>query len=354
MKIAIVDMIYPFGHKALNSSLIKILKSFSDIILLDYQDYYENIHVDEKLNKIQIKKLLFVSRITILKTICNCINLMIIKRKLFRQEYDALLITTYENVSLSTMRFLFKNKPLYIIQNNNIDLLQSKTDTFFFRRYMNSVNHIVFAQFIKEGLTLKMNVNPDRVFVLEHPLIKGFAIDVKNDYINKSANKKVFVSLGLSSDENLIRQLIKIEKESEYFKNNGMKLILRSSIYKYESDGLRVFTGTLPEDEYYRLYKTSSAYLLLYPKTFQNRFSGSFLDALQCGKCIISTDIPIAHYFKNLYPINCRIITDAKDLLVVLANYDFNFSHKEYNNFLKRHDDSVIRVQAMSIFSEKY
>jgi len=350
MKIAIIDMIYPFGHKRLNSSLVEMLKSFSEIVLLDYQNFYENICTDEKLSKIQIKKLFFVPRLTILKRICDCINLIIIKKKLNGEEYDALLIMTYDNIGLSIMKFLFEHKPIYIVHHNNIDLIKSKIDFFFFKRYMNCVNHIVLSEFIKEGLISKTNVNRNRVYVLEHPLSKNITVDIRKEYIDMNSKNRVFVSLGLGSDEFLIHQLIEIDKQGEYFKNNGIKVILRSRIYDYESDGLKVFKGILPEDEYYRLYAISSAYLLLYPDMFQNRFSASLLNALQYGKCVISTNIPMASHFGSLYPSNCRIITDIKHLLDELINGEFKFSHEEYDDLLKRHEDNMIKEQARGIF----
>ena len=353
MKIAIVDMIYPFGHKELNSSLVEILKSFSNVLLLDYQDFYDKICVDEKLDKIQIKKLFFAPRLTLLKIFFYCINLLIIKKKLLGENYNALLIMTYENISLSIMKFLFIRKPIYIVHHNNIDLLKSKIDFFFFKKYMNYVNHIVLSEFIKEGLISKTNVNRDRVYVLECPLAKIITVDIVNDCIDEKLNSKVFVGLGLGSDENLIRQIIEIDKENEYFKNNCMKLILRSRINNYNSDGLKVFTGVLPEDEYYRLYKNSSAYLLLYPETFQNRFSASLLNALQCGKCVISTKIPMAAHYEKLYPNNCKIIENVEQLLIELNNFEFNFNHKEYEDLIKRHENGVIREQAINIFSER-
>lgn len=350
MKIAIVDMYYEYGHKGLNTSLVKILNSFSDIILLDYQEYYKNISSSEKLSKIQLRRIFPIMGNRISRLIRNCLNLSIICRMLFRKEYDAILIVTYDNISLSIMWTLLKRKPIYIIHHNNIDGFRDKAENFFFKRYMNHVNHIVFAEFIKEGLISKMNVNRDRVFVLDHPLVKMLTIDVGNDCINKETTNKIFVSLGLGSDENLIQQLIEIDKENGYFENNCMKLILRSRLNNYESKGLKVFTGILPEDEYYKLYKMSSAYLLLYPETFQNRFSGSILNALQCGKCVISTDIPIARYFSTYYPNNCRIITNIENLLTELTDFNLRFNYKEYEELLRRHDDSTIRKQAMHIF----
>ena len=342
-------MIYPFGHKGLNAKLVNTLKSFSEIILLDYQSYYDSISNDDNLYKIKIEQKMLFSEHKIFKRIFHSINLINMKRITTEEDYDAILIMTYENISFSFINFLFKKKPVFLVHHNTIDLLNSRLNKYFFQKYMNKVNHIVFAEFIKEGLIEKTNVDRKRVTILEHPLSNNILVD-KNRIVNNRNNNRVFVGLGLGSDEGLIKKLIELDKKESLFKKSGIKVILRSEKQEYESEGLKVFTGILPEDEYYELYNMASAYLLLYPSSYQNRFSGSILNALQSGKCVIGTDIPLVRNFSELYPNNCRIAYDIKHLLNQLITSNFDFSIEEYELFINKHSDATVLQNLKEIF----
>lgn len=349
MKILVIDMIYPFGHKGLNRKLVNILTSFSEVILLDYQNYYDGLKTNNNLSLVEIKKPLLFSENKFLKRIYHCLNIIRVKRSIFRKNYDAVLVMTHENISFSLMRFLLNGKPIFIIHHNTIDLLNGKLNKYFFKKYMNSVNHIVFADFIKEGIIKKTNVNAKKVKVLEHPLSNNIPMQIDNS-INNGIIEKTFLSLGLGSDEELIKKLVRIEKESQYFTKNGLNLIIRSVKINFESPGLKIFTGILSEDEYFELYKKASVYLLLYPISYQLRFSGSILNALQSGKCVIGTNIPLVRYFSKLYPNNCRVAKSIEDLLMQLTTSDFRFDAKEYENFKSKHSDANVRLQMEKIF----
>ncbi len=347
MKIAIIDQLFPFGHKKLNSSLIKIIKSDFEIILLEYQNCYNDISSDESLEKIKLKWMLFPKRIRILQVLCNLINLFVMIFMLRKKEYDEILLLTYENISFSLFMAVFKKCPVYIMHHNNIDFLKSRADFFSFKSYMNKVTHIVLADFIKKGLIAKTKVDHNRVYVLNTPLRECFK---KN---NEKSQNGIFISLGLGNNENIISQLIELDKKVCFFKKNKIKLVLRSNRNEYESEGMKVFSGLLSEQEYYDLFASATAYLSLYPKSFQNSFSLSIFNALQLKKRVICTDIPVARHFKELYPQNCIIFKNMEELLAELSNYDHKFNMEEYGRLLKKHDESSIRQQLINIFCKR-
>lgn len=68
-------------------------------------------------------------------------------------------------------RFLFAGKESYLFHHRNTAELSNKYKRKIFLSYANSVNHIVFTEFIKDYLVNELHVTASRVFVLPHPLI---------------------------------------------------------------------------------------------------------------------------------------------------------------------------------------
>lgn len=339
MKIVIADMQYPKGHKSFNSKIIELLSIENEVTVVDYKDYFNNLEVD----KIDLKHFILPRKNIFLKTLGNIYNSFMLRRKLRKIDYDYLFFLSFENIGLSFTYKLFNN--LVLVHHNNVDLLSNRIELNRFKKYMNKVKHIVLEDFIKQGLIKKSSVNENNVFVIPHPLME----EVQND--NKSSNI-LLVGLGLGNDDEFIKNMIKYFKEEAPLSSIKTKIILRSSNFEYEDKNLKVFNGYLDYEDYLKMYADSSATLMCYPDSFENRFSGSFMNSFQARKKVLSTNTGIGRYLVEKYPENCKIFSNAEELVELIKNIDYQFNEKEYEQFMNNHRDENLQLELKKIFQE--
>lgn len=345
MKILIADMQYPKGHLSFNKHIIDIISSDHEVTVINTQDFYKNI--DNEV--IKIDNFWFPKRFDLAKRIAYSYNLLLLKNKIKNIEYDYIIFLSYENVALSFVYKKFKN--VVIFHHNNIDLLKSSYELGRFKKYMNKVQHVVMAEFIKDGLIKKTSVQPNQVTVVNHPLMEtSSTIEISGK--DEKTEKRLFVGLGLGNDELLVKDIIDVELKTRLLEKNNIQLVLRSKQYNVDEVGIKVFNSFLPYDEYLDMYSKSSGCLLCYPMSFENRFSGSFMNAFQSRKKIIATENPMGTYLKNEYPINSDTIKNAEDLINKLINFDENFSEVEYDKFKDMHSDKNIYLELMKVFKK--
>lgn len=348
--IAIVDTLYPFGHKSLNGKLIRLMSHHYDLVVFDFNCFYSEVEGIENVTIVDIGKLLYPARISVIKKIAQLYNMCKVILELRNVVYDSVFFTSYDNFSFSFLFGFLANKNIYILHNNNIDMIRKREDEKRFDKYKNRVNHIVLSDHIKSGIHDKFGVAMSRIFVIRHPLI-GEPLPIKFNEIDLS-NEKMFTCLGLSNNEDLISDIINFEKKTGYFITSKYSLIIRSKKHNYSSGKLRVFSGVLSEAEYFKYYRECSAFIILYPESFENRFSASLLNALYYRKHVISTDIKAARHIRSLFPNSIRIISGMLDLIDCLENFKFQFDESEYNHFLNYYSDTQVEQEILEAFKK--
>jgi hypothetical protein len=336
MKISIIDTIFPIGHKELNNKLISLFPKINmDILVANNGSFFD----EDEISNVAFKDFNLIGQhkkyyFNIIFQIFNYINIWF---KLFGRKDDIKFFFTFENISFAFARILFSNSRNVLFHHNNIDYLTIKYVRFFFKTYMNSVQHIVFAEFIKERL-IEIGVKENKIFVLTYPVPKDENI-CKDEEI-----KNLFIGLGYASDENLFKKIIEFEDKFKVLKTNKIKLILRSSNLEYVSENITFFKGHLSVEEYTNLNCRATGILFLYPQTYKYRYSAGIVDALRFKKIIIGSNIPVILHFKKLYPNLCYSFDTIEELFSIIINSkNLNYDSVNYDFFLKNHDDLKIK-----------
>ena len=342
MRISILDSIFPVGHKQLNNKLVSLFPKINmDILVANNKNFFD----EEVLSNAVFKDFNLIGHhkkyyLNIIFQIFNYINIWL--RTLDRKD-DIKFFLTFENVSFAFARILFFNSKNVLFHHNNTDLLSIKYVLFFFKTYMNSVHHVVFADFIKNRL-LEIGVRENRIFVLTHPLPNN-KITFKEDEI-----KNLFVGLGYASDHKLFNEIIEFENKFGILKKNKIKLVLRSSYLDYEGENITFFNEHLSEEGYTNLMCSASGVLILYPVDYKYRYSGGILDALRCNKMVIGAEIPIVLHFKKLYPDLCYSFNSIEDFFsVIVKAKSAKHNSFSFNEFWKKHDDLKVRQDLENI-----
>lgn len=336
MKISIIDTVFPIGHKDLNNKLISLLpKKDNNILVINNGDFFEeqdleNVSFQNFKLKGQQKKFIW----TIILQILNYIGIWF---KLSKRKDDIKFFFTFENISFAFARILFLKSRNILFHHNNTDYLKVWYVRFFFKSYMNTVQHVVFSDFIKKRL-VEIGVEENRIFVLTHPITKNRSVE------NDEGEKNLFLGLGYASDVNLFKEIIEFEDKNKLLKTNNIRLVLRSSSFEYDNDNISFFQGHLSIEEYQNLNSMATGILFLYPPEYKYRYSGGIVDALGYKKVIIGTSIPVMLHFKELYPNVCHSFETIEELFTIMINAK-NLIHDadNYKSFLENHDDSKVK-----------
>lgn len=234
----------------MNKHLLEILlqnEKITEVKLIDYQDYYAN-H-SNKVTSYNVS-FLFQSKNAYLNYICQFLNSILIVFLCLRMRYDKVLFFTFDTLSFIFLRLVIC-KPIYLFHHNNTDHLLNKYKRKIFKTYMNKVNHVVFADFIKDYL-VSIGVSANRIFVISHPLpVLSFTSKIQN-----TNGPNIYIALGHANDENIIHDLIEYEKQKHCLERNNIHLVLRTQNSFNELPlSINIVTGFLEEECYIDYYR---------------------------------------------------------------------------------------------------
>lgn len=338
LKITVVDTIFPLGHKKLNHILIRLFpEEIKDILVVNFNNFYNK----DQLPNVRLAdvNLFGVYKKYTINILLQIVNYLLIFFKLFNRNNDIRIYFTFDNIAFLFANFLFFNRRNIIIHHNNTDLLQNKYHRIFFKLYMNKVEHIVFASFIKDKL-IDLGVRDNKIFVIPHPISKE---NLKNLSMHKS--ESIFIGIGYASDESLFSEIIAYEEKFKILNTNNIKLVLRSKSLNYTNRNIQIITGHLTEENYESLNSNASGILCLYPKSYKYRYSGAILDGIKHKKFIIGSNIPIVNHFINIYPSLCYAFDSVEELfnlMVKLRNQNYDLD--EYNSFTRYHGNENVCI----------
>lgn len=335
MKISIIDTVFPAGHKDFNGKLVSLLPvENNDILVFNFNDFY----LERESFKYKNIQILGERKRYVFTIMAQIFNYFLVFMKTYKRHDDVRLFFTFDNYAFYFGRFLFLKSKNIIFHHNNIDLLNQKHSIKFFKRYMNSVKHVVFAEFIKKRL-IDIGVKEDNIYISSRPIPLGDKESFNTNILNRNV-----LSIGYASDEEIIDKIIEYKEGKEVLSKNGINILVRSKFDRLNQENILFINGHLSKEKYEEIYLSSYAVLILYPNNFQYRYSGVIEDALRYKKFIIGTNIPIVNYFKALYPDSCYIFNSIEELFSIMAelvNKKFNID--EYNAFIKNHSNKKVK-----------
>ena len=342
MKILYFDCVYYPGHLGFDSSIISCLaESAEEMVVIQPDNWFSvNVNTIRYINRgIPKRKTKRFGRFITWKiSVLNVLHSLPIIRK---EKPDVVIIGEYELLTFSFVFPLlyFYCKRIVIIHHNNIDqLTHSRIKRILFSLYKNRVYSCVLEPFIKEYLEHKYEIAEDHVICWPHP-IKGAPSKLD---IN-SMKKYSVIGISNSNDEELIANIIELEKELNVFKNNQIRIILKSKTTEYDDGYLTIINGWISDDEYNDYYNNAHSVFVAFPSSYQYRVSATLLDAIKRKTPIIGSDSMMMDYYHSAYPNICKIynpqtfIDDIKAYSIIDETME-----GEFNRFMRSHSNEYI------------
>lgn len=340
MRIIVADMYFHKKHKKLNVKIIKEISTFASTMVVNGGGYYSQSNLP---GIDLLDSFYFLPRkIDKLRNIFILLHLIILSITLVvkKLKYDKIIFLSTNNICCHyalSLR-LFKRGSVVVIHHYDIDrTIASLRESELFKKRMNEYDHIVFAEFIKEGMIKFLGTREDRIHIVPHPLFVS-----KENIYREIEKKNIIIGVGRNTDPIFLSNMVDIDKESGHKSLNHIQL--RTNGTPYVGNNVELFNRQdISQDEFDELLYRAKACVVIYPKTYRYRYSGVIVDALSHGCVVICNQIPIGVYYKSICPKNCKIVKDAKELydmaFVDIAEFDYN----EFYKYLNENSNSVIR-----------
>lgn len=352
-KILIMDYIFPKGHVALNNNICQLISKIKDLdIDVINSDNYIKVFPNVNYLEFNLKK----KNNGLIGKINQILNITTIYKKIQKNSYDIVWFNTFDTITFYFARILFrKYKKIFIVYHKNTNELKNKVKSYFFSRYKNKVNHIVFEEFIKEYLVDKNYVNNKLVSVVPHPIsLKGRIL--KEEIINKP-DTKLLTGCGLSNSnsKDLVENIVIKERESKFLEKNGFSLWIK---YPYnicnDTKSINLIKYQLSDEQYIDIIEKSDFTFMPFSKDYIYRVSGYLLDALTRAKPVIGTGAEIINKYSELYPNLVYQYSSFEDLIEIVQKIGNSRKiYLDYMKFINRHSDDNILITLASILENK-
>ena len=352
MRIAVAEMLYPKGHTVLAKNYIKILSQISEVVVFDNNNYFASLDLPSSVQLIKvkatfpsdeqfwkIKRFIPFFKYDILDFFAQMFNAIRIAIKQRQCKCDKVIFFSARNDSLVCALPFFLRDSVSVFHHNDIDhLARRKHEKLIFNLGRNNYNHIVLAEFIKDGFVSDFNVDAKRVFVVHQPLLNAEPII--------GGKEPLIIGLGQTIEPTILSDLIEYDKSHP--EKLPYRIILRNKTVQYKGNNLEVTTSYLSRDEYDNYLKQAIICLIFYPIRYRLRYSGIVDDALNYGVSVYGNDIEVMRYFAKQYPNSCKIICPVNIFNIdTIKNCQAN--QKEVMWFRNKHSDESIRRQFSSL-----
>lgn len=343
MKLLVAEVLYPEGHKALDNRLIELLAEDNDVDLVDSKGFFKDLPCSRLCNLINLPQF-FSNKLEPLISLLFIINYLILAFAIRKRKYDKIILLSVRNDSLFWVWPFFCRRNIAVFHHNDIDrTLGRPFEKFLFTKLQNKIQHVVLADFIKDGMVRNLHTKDDKVSIVYQPKIGNDKVTNLEPYFKED---KYFVGLGRSTNEDFLYQLIETDKQ--YSGTLNYKIIMRSKNIKYSSERLLITTDFYSREDFDRIMQHASACIALY-NSYNLRYSGIIDDSLSIGKPVIGNDIPVFRYFFEKYKGCCHIITSASDLFAIASSELPEINEEMVNAFLYSHSDENVKAQLSNI-----
>ena len=341
-KMLILDVAHSYGHKKFNYYYLNLISQHCSLMLINDGSYYNELKCEN------IVLLDFHKHIPDRGSILNRINIIKTFKKIAKQRIldsvDAVLVMGYDTLSFPFFYFLCRPKvKVYTIQHHNIDENKNIIKRYAFNIYKNRMTHIVLDNSFVDMVRKKIGIKSD-IEYLPHYLSKyGFC--------NQCSSENNIIALSNSNDEEKIAHLIDIDKKG-MLNCISSKIIVKSNIYQYESDRLRVLKGYISDEMYRSLFINAKATLILFPSDYDIRFSCTLIEAIINYKMVIGYSIPFVHEYAMRYPNSVSEYIGDDELLELLKTLnDRMFDNRERKKLIDELSVNQIDMALNRIFN---
>lgn len=335
MEILYIDPESANGHINFNNIYLKELESHFGGVDIIVREGYIN-----KLNYIKSQLIFHIPNKFYRTRFANRLQYRFnfIKRLLYIRrnikKYDIIIFSTYDIIA--NIIVPFKGRVI-LINHNNLRTLKGFIRKHLIKNLAKSNTHLVFNNFIKEGLN-RIGVN--NVVVSPHGLTDPFNINVlqtgNRHFDDKLREKRFRYVIFSASKSSTCSEILSNMLESRIFlkslEDNRVLFVYRSDYKENDHSNTFQISGHLSDVEYKSIFLRCHAVTLFYPKSFGYRSSGVFFEAVSNNKPLFLSDIDAFKTYLNNFCYN-PIIRDFRSLPnVVVDRLQSINKHSYYKN----------------------
>ena len=300
MNVLLIDYRSPQGHEPYLRIQIKSLLEQGFNVKCVLKEGYGNIEeISEDLSLFYIPSALYIDGKGLKKRLSYIIILRYIKKRIDERKWDAIILTSYEVLSLSLYRPF--NKVMIINHNNINDVENNFIKRTCFKLLPKNYKHIVFNSYIADKVEEMTNIRP---IIIPHGLPK-VKFNVSESILEKLHCKRktfLFSPSKNSTEASLLEQFCNSVQFNNYLEEKGLTLIVRRKI-KVEDRFIKnyhVIERYLSDDEYYTLMTNSLACIICYGDSFKYRVSGTLFECMSLNiPALVSTNESLVVYQKH-------------------------------------------------------
>ncbi len=308
-KILYIDHISPDGHINFNKIYLDaLMRQKYQVDIVCKAGYFKKIKTSNSHFKLEIPNILYRYKDGITNRILFFLQLIYIKHKIDFSNYDYILLSSYEEISLFFAKYKYK---LFIVNHDNIRGLDSRIKRFFIKKISQKNTHIVFEQYIKEHLKMYRINN---VCVISHGLINP--LNIKNVNFNSLHNicpdlhnaplynYVIFSPSASSTDYKFIRSLLSDESFGKFLMKNKIIFIAKGHFSKSNNKNIVIINNYLSQQQYESLFSISNLILICYPSSFKYRVSGILMECISNEKICFIKDIEALKIYSKCFTYN--------------------------------------------------
>lgn len=340
MNLLFCELLYPHTHIRSNSFYLQCLSELDlDLFVLSPENFYSvdrSIGTFINVEELPISKGKLSYRLSALRYSKKIIKII--------KEYkiDKIILASSDYIVLSWLvKKLPQNTKLYLIHHAELDSLKTnRIKRAIFALYKEKIEHLVFEEYMKEYLVNEQNIPAEIINVMPHSLNKNRDNKNEEEYLIN------LVGISNSNSEEMINKLITLEKEKGIFKNNNLKVVLKSKEKVFYDGFLKVVCGYLADDEYNGYISNTEFIFIPFPNDFGLRESGTLMDAMSNHKKVIASTIKLMEYYKVEYPHICFTFNNIENLIDILTSKNINemFCEDEFEKFETRHNKNSYKA----------
>ena len=349
MSVFIIDLCFPFGHRELNFRYINVLKSITDVKIINDGEYYNRFREVENIQIIDAEMYKIENHQNPLKTRGNILKNMFTAHKIIKRcanQEDIIIFFSYDVVTFAMLGFLFyKFGRVLLFEHNSIDELKRSIKLYLYNIYKNQVGHLVFENKFKKYLIEKINVKNEFVFVIPHCL-RNIHLEKKQYY-----SKYRISNLSRTTDEKWIEAILEEEKHSHFLEEASVYMTLRSKLISYNNKvSLEILNGRLSDEQYNQLLISSNAIICM-NTGFENRITGSFFDAISGKKLLISTPNDVLDEWAKEFPGIICTFNSINELKEIIRKMPINPFEQSLNQIRAKYSDNSIEQSWLDCFT---
>ncbi len=341
MKLLLLDYISYPGHQNFNKIHIEaLLKSGHELDLLGRKEQFNNIEQHSRIKISEIPDCFFKQYPfpAISFRIKGIITLRWVKRHVHWEDYDAVIVLTYDILSLFSF---YIKQPTYLINHNNVQQLWSRVKLYFTRNLPHNYIHIALNIDMENRLK---ELLPHRyVYHVPHGICSPSS-NVVRPHFFKSDSIFLFCPINRNFDSSFVTSVFESDELIDYLSKKNLPLYVKVSLgIRCNHPLIRLVPSDINAKEYNYMVQQAAVVILPYNNDFKYRCSGIFFECVASNTPIVTTKLDSMAIYKQ--DVNMKMFSNAVELINAIDFYlNNNRSSNNLNAFNpKLYWDIVLR-----------